>query len=148
MTKREIKYWEEQLDKYFEGKTTRKEEQELQKYFTGSNVDKHLVKYKPLFMYFSREKEEVYSKEIPYFTKRRQGNIKKWLSVAAGALLLFSAYTGIRHYREKQEARRAYENTIYAFRLIAKNLKTGRKNIGKLKAFEQTKNKIFKTQNQ
>lgn len=81
---------EKLIEKYNNAETTLKEEAQLKAYFTSDDVASHLEQYKPLFQYFSKAKEEQYTKEVPlqsdhYWNKRR---LYQWVSVAAIAVIM------------------------------------------------------------
>jgi len=136
---------EKLLEKYFEAVTTEEEEETLHAYFMQESVASHLEYYKPMFTYFSKAKQEAYTKQIP-LNPRRKFNFK-WTSVAAIAILFFSAYFGIgkyHDYQEQKQAELAYEKTKEALLLIAANFNKGAEKIAYLKEFEVTKAKIYK----
>lgn len=81
---------EKLIEKYNNAETTLKEEAQLKAYFTSGDVAPHLEQYKPLFQYFSKAKEEQYTKEVPapsdgLWTKKR---LFQWVSVAAIAVIM------------------------------------------------------------
>jgi hypothetical protein len=87
------------LDKYFEGETSLEEEKILHEYFTKNNIDKDVEIFKPLFNYFSSEKNITTSKN---FEAKMLAKIKEqqpvvklfklyWLKAAAAVLLLIGA---------------------------------------------------------
>ena len=134
------------LEKYFEGTTSVAEEKELGEYFQGEDVATHLLRYKPIFDYFSMAKQERYTKQVP-LKPRTYGNIYKWISVAAAVVLTFGIYFGKQYQDRKQlereQAEYAYRQTMMAFDLLAENFDRGREKVAYLKEFEQAKQKIY-----
>ncbi|SDE66162.1 hypothetical protein SAMN05421636_106289 [Pricia antarctica] len=84
---------EQLLEKYFEADTTAFEEADLRAYFSQDTVAEHLEQYAPMFQYFSKEKEERFTKEV---LKPKTGTSRRiwysWVSIAAIVLLLVGAY--------------------------------------------------------
>lgn len=84
---------EKLLEKYFEATTTASEETDLHAYFSQDKVAKHLEQYAPMFQYFSKEREERFTKEV---LEPKTGTSRRiwfsWVSVAAIVLLLVGAY--------------------------------------------------------
>lgn len=80
---------EELLNKYFEGKTSGKEEERLRHFFTKGNVPKHLQVYRPMFTYLEQENRKhrlcvrsIYQRnKVKYIAYAMAG-------LAAGVLLL------------------------------------------------------------
>lgn len=64
---------EDLLHKYFEGKTSRKEELQLRKYFTQENIPFERERYRPLFSYFVEESKS--STPSLYIGRHRKKNI-------------------------------------------------------------------------
>ena len=93
------------LEKYFEATTTVAEEELLRTYFTQESVASHLEQYRPMFSYFSKAKEEQYTKQVPLNTRRKFNY--KWISVAAVAVLLLGIYFGPDQYQDYQDRREA-----------------------------------------
>ncbi len=106
---------EKLLEKYFEASTTVVEEEELRDYFSQEKVATHLEQYKPMFNYFSKAKEERYTKQVPL---KPSVNYYKWISVAAAVVLTFGIYFG-NQIQEKKKAEYAYQETKKAFELLA-----------------------------
>ncbi|SFU55763.1 hypothetical protein SAMN05216480_10765 [Pustulibacterium marinum] len=149
------KHIEKLLAKYFEATTTVAEEKELQAYFNGDDVAPHLQEYTLMFQYFAVAKEERYTGEVPV-TRSTPSNMlsyKKWISVAAVAVLSFGIYFTVNNQQtnsgsemtiaEQQEAEKAYQQTKEAFKLLAMNLEKGKEQMSYLKEFEETKEKVF-----
>ncbi len=135
---------EKLLDKYFEANTTVAEEETLRDYFSKDSVATHLEQYAPMFQYFSKAKEERFTKQVPLKTKN---NFYRWASVAAVAVLAFGLYFG-NDYREQQiadqeKALLAYNQTKKAFALLAVNFNKGTEKVAYLNEFEETKQKIY-----
>ncbi|GMN09188.1 hypothetical protein MTsPCn9_03560 [Croceitalea sp. MTPC9] len=132
------------LEKYFEASTTVAEEETLRKYFAQESVATHLEQYRPMFNYFSKAKEERYTKQVPLNTRRKFNY--KWISVAAVAILFLGLYFGpdqYQAYQEQREAELAYQQTKEALSLLAVNFGKGTEKITYLKEFEATTSKIY-----
>jgi len=142
----ELSNIEKLLERYFEGATTVSEENELKRYFTGDDVATHLQGYTPMFNYFSKAREERYTKQVP-LRPRRYANKYRWISVAAAVVLTFGIYFGKQYQDRKQlereQAEYAYQETMKAFGLLAENFDRGREKVAYLKEFETTKQKIY-----
>lgn len=133
------------LEKYFEASATEAQEETLRTYFAQESVATHLEQYKPMFTYFSKAKEEQYTKQVPLNTSRKFNY--KWISVAAVAVLFIGIYFGpnqYQDYQDKKQARLAYEQTKEALNLLAVNFGKGTKKMTYLKEFEATTAKIYK----
>ena len=83
---------EKLLEKYENGETSLKEEQQLKHYFTQGTVAPHLEMYKPMFEYFLVNKQDRFTKDVPFKTKRNFNY--KWISVASVAALMLRVYVG------------------------------------------------------
>lgn len=81
---------EKLLEKYENGETSLKEEQQLKSYFSQETVAPHLEMYKPMFAYFSVNKQEQFTKALPLKTKKVFNY--KWIAVAAVAVLTLGYY--------------------------------------------------------
>ena len=140
------------LEKYFEASTTVAEEETLKQYFSQEGVAIHLEQYAPMFQYLTKAKEERFTKQLP-LTQKVVGirtNYFKWASVAAVALL-FGIYFG-KSYQdqqaiERQQAEYAYQETKKALSLLAENFSRGTEKVAYLNEFEETKQKIYNTNN-
>ncbi|MDP5081517.1 MAG: hypothetical protein NWP87_02590, partial [Winogradskyella sp.] len=77
---------EKLIEKYHNAETSLKEEAQLKAYFASDAVAPHLEHYKPLFNYFSKSKQEQYTKDVPLNTKKTK--LYQWISVAAVAVLM------------------------------------------------------------
>ncbi|WP_394971421.1 hypothetical protein [uncultured Croceitalea sp.] len=132
------------LEKYFEATTTVAEEETLRAYFEQESVATHLEQYRPMFGYFSKAKEEQYTKQVPLNTRRKFNY--KWISVAAVAVLFLGIYFGpdqYQDYQDKKQAELAYQQTKEALNLLAVNFGKGTEKITYLKEFEATTSKIY-----
>ena len=127
------------LEKYFEANTTVAEEEQLRDYFSQDSVAPHLEQYAPMFTYFSKAKDERFTKQVPL---KPRVSYHKWISIAAVAVMAFGIYFG-NDYREQREAEFAYNETKKALSLLAQNLERGTKKVAYLNEFEQTKQKIY-----
>ena len=136
---------EKLLEKYFEATTTVVEEETLRAYFSQEDVASHLEQYVSMFQYFSKAKEEKFTKQVPLDTivsvTKKRFNFK-WLSVAAVGLLMFGIYFG-NSYKEKRDAEYAYQETKKAMNLLAQNFSRGTEKVAYLNQFEETKQKIY-----
>jgi hypothetical protein len=81
---------EKLLEKYENGETSLKEEQQLKNYFSQETVAPHLEMYKPMFAYFSVNKQEQFTKVLPLETKKVF--TYRWIAVAAVAVLMLGYY--------------------------------------------------------
>lgn len=135
---------EKLLDKYFEGTTSVLEETRLKTYFNQEAVADHLISYAPMFQYFSKAKEERFTKQVPLRGTRK---VYQWASVAAAVVLAFGAYFGNEHRKEqlaeRQQALVAYNETRKAFALLAENFNKGMEKAAYLNEFQTTKEKIY-----
>jgi hypothetical protein len=127
------------LEKYFEATTTVAEEEQLRAYFSQDSVAPHLEQYAPMFTYFSKAKDERFTKQVPL---KPRVSYHKWISIAAVAVMVFGIYFG-NDYREQREAEYAYNETKKALSLLAQNLERGTEKVAYLNEFEQTKQKIY-----
>lgn len=141
-----IVYIEELLEKYLEAATTVAEEQELQTYFEQDNVAPHLEEYRVMFRYFLEAKQERYTQNVPLTPLKTKRRYLGWTSVAAVAIIVLGSYVGIKEY-EQYEARVAYEQTREAFQLLAQNFNKSKEQMIYLNQFEETKDKILKSNN-
>jgi len=132
------------LEKYFEATSTVAEEEILRTYFAQESVATHLEQYRPMFSYFSKAKEEQYTKQVPLNTRRKFNY--KWISVAAVAVLFLGIYFGpdqYQDYQDRREAEIAYQQTKEALNLLAVNFGKGTEKMTYLKEFEATTSKIY-----
>jgi len=135
---------EKLLEKYFEATTTVAEEETLRTYFSQESIATDLEQYAPMFHYFSKAKEERFTKQVPLKPRR---NYFKWASVAAVAVILFGIYFGneyrIERQLEQQQAEYAFNETKKALNLLADNFSRGIEKVAYLNEFEETKQKIY-----
>ena len=132
------------LEKYFEATSSVAEEEILRTYFAQESVATHLERYRPMFSYFSKAKEEQYTKQVPLNTRRKFNY--KWISVAAVAVLFLGIYFGpdqYQDYQDRKEAEIAYQQTKEALNLLAVNFGKGTEKMTYLKEFEATTSKIY-----
>ena len=153
---------EKLLEKYENGETTLKEEQQLKNYFSQETVASHLEMYKPMFAYFKVNQQEQFTKDVPLKTKRIFNY--KWISVAAVAVLMIGFYFK----SNTQEDLGTYDDPQMAYNEVVKSLamisthfnkgtstvnylnemNKGTSTIGYLNEIENTRNLIFKPNNQ
>lgn len=141
---------EKLVEKYFEAETSLVEEEQLKAYFSQEQIAPHLAKYAPLFGYFSKAKEEAFSKQLTLDNAVNVTKTKfnyKWLAVAAVGLLMFGIYFGNQYSKaqdlEQVQAQLAYQETKKALNLLAENFNRGTEKVAYLNQFEETKQKIY-----
>jgi len=140
---------EKLVEKYFEATTTVEEEEALKRYFSQEKVAAHLGYYAPMFSYFSKAKEERFTKQVPLAQKgdSSRKNLYRWLSVAAAAVLMLGIYFGKSYQDEKQLQRRqaeyAYNETKKALDMLAENFGRGTEKVAYLNEFVEAKQKIY-----
>lgn len=92
------------LEKYFEGETSLSEEKALRDYFLQTNIeDRHKV-YKSIFNFYSEEKDKISPKKkigISYI---------KWISIAAGILIIAGIWSLFNIPNEKETKSLVYVN--------------------------------------
>jgi len=136
------------IEKYFEGKTSLQEEKELKHYFSSENVATELLPYKGMFVYFSQEKT-AQSDQI--LVLRRNSNLKKWLPIVASIILLIGIVFFIQQPKNLgtfDEPQITFIETQKTLNLIAENINKGKEKIYLLQEYENAKNKIFINQKQ
>jgi hypothetical protein len=136
---------EKLLKKYFEATATVAEEETLRMYFLSDDVAPHLDQYTPIFQYFSKAKEERYTKKLPLQPKR---NIYRWASVAAVVLFTVGVYFNTRTSavaRSLEEEYTAAEiaSAQEAFALLAMNFNKGTEQLYHLEEFEKSTKKFL-----
>ncbi|WP_437369106.1 hypothetical protein [Maribacter litoralis] len=139
---------EKLIEKYFEAATTVAEEETLRKYFTEGNVAPHLEQHAPLFNYFTKAKEERFTKQVPLKPRK---NYLKWASVAAIAIFMVGLYfyqptpppvTLADEYTPEE-----IESAKEALALLAMNFNKGTEQLNHLEEFEKTTNKFLTKNN-
>jgi hypothetical protein len=138
-------------EKYFQGETSIVEEKELQLYFSSPDVAQHLEQYKPVFGYFSKQKEQQFIKTIPLKSKLQ--NKAKWLSIAATVVVMLGVGTFMYWNSEKpvsgnygsyDDPEIALKETQKALALVSEKLNVGIESVSYITEYEQSKNRIFK----
>ena len=154
---------EELLEKYDKAETNLQEEQELRDYFMGDEVAPHLEYYRPVFQYFTTNRKEVFTKDVPLKTKTK--SLYQWISVAAVSILMLGIFLprtlmGPTDH-EVAEAMQTYEQTMEALSLLSAGMNKGKQELNslalvtatlndgmsqasKLREFSKATNKIFK----
>jgi len=135
------------LEKYFEAGTTASEEVKLRDYFSQDKVAEHLEQYAPMFRYFSKEKEERFTKEV---LKTKTGNSRKmwysWISAAAIVLLLVGVYfntTSSSSTLEDEYTQEEIATAQEALSLLSINFNKGAEQIVYLEEFEKNTNRFL-----
>ena len=135
---------EKLIEKYFEATTTVAEEETLRAYFSEENVAPHLEKHAPLFNYFTKAKEERFTKQIPLKPRK---NYLKWVSVAAIAVFMVGLYmyqpTPAPVTLADEYTQEEIESAQEAFALLAMNFNKGTEQLYYLEEFEKTTNKFL-----
>lgn len=129
------------VEKYLNAETSLQEEATLRTYFLSDHVAPHLQEYQVLFGYFSKVKEETYTKTIQLDAEKTNW---KWLSVAASVLLLVSVHFG-NTYAEQKKVEKQYAQVSSILKMLSVNLKKGDQAVASLYTYENTVQKIFKT---
>jgi len=135
------------LEKYFDGATSIAEEKELQDYFSG-DVAQHHEKYKPLFGYFVKEREQQFEQNIPLQTKKRK--VVAWLSVAASVVVLVGVGT-FAYFNQTQSQdlgtydspEEAFKETQKALALLSDHVNTGVESVQYIQEYETAKDRVF-----
>ena len=145
------------IEKYLEGKTTLKEEALLGNFFQMEEVPTHLMPYKDLFAFFSKERETAIAPlkqlapwETPKSSLRdleKQWWHSKWTNVAVVLILFSGSFFSGRQYYQKKQAEIAYNQTLSAFSLLAQNYQKATASAVYLNEFEQAKTKIYNPNN-
>ena len=153
---------EKLLEKYENGESTLKEEQQLKNYFSQETVASHLEMYKPMFAYFKVNQQEQFTKDVPLKTKRIFNY--KWISVAAVAVLMIGFYFKSNTQEDLgtyDDPQMAYNEVVKSLAMISTHFNKGASTvnylnemdkgtsaIGYLNEIENTRNLIFKPNNQ
>jgi hypothetical protein len=141
------------LEKYFECRTSIKEEQDLQQYFASADVASHLKQYLPLFAYFSNAASQELKQKIINLPKRQEKKqTKVWLSIAASIVLLIGAGTYTNRYREvSSQELGTYDNpeiamkeTQKALAMLSSHVNVGIESVIGLEQYQDSKKLIFK----
>ncbi len=138
---------EKLLEKYFEATTTASEEATLRDYFSQDTIAEHLEQYASMFQYFSKEKEERFTKEA---LKTKTGISRKiwysWVSVAAIVLLLVAVYFNTSSASSTLEDEYTQEEIAAAqeaLSLLSINFNKGARQIVYLEEFEKNTNRFL-----
>lgn len=135
---------EQLLEKYFEATTTVAEEEVLRSYFLSGKVASHLEQYTHMFNYFSKAKEERYTKQV-LVTSR--SNWYAWASVAAMLVfmagLYFNSATETTDNLEEVYTAEEIASAQEAFALLAMNFNKGTEQINHLEEFQISTNKFL-----
>ena len=137
---------EKLLAAYFEGNTTLEEERLLKDYFEGQVADE-FVRYQPIFAGLRMAGEERATHRFQ-FPKKSANVQKKWMYAAASLLVVAFGLGSIyfsqpRYTEEEREALAAFEKSRKAMVLLSENLNKGAEQLGYVKQFGITKDKIF-----
>lgn len=133
---------EKLLEKYLDAETTLQEEALLKHYFNSDKVAAHLMPYQSMFVYFSTNKAESYSKNLRLKSKNTRRN---WFTgIAAGIALMMGGFA-YNNYLQQKQAEQALADTKMAMELIAKQLNKADKAVDELENVEKTKEKAAKT---
>ncbi len=138
---------EQLLEKYFEATTTASEEANLQTYFSQDKIAEHLEQYTPMFRYFSKEKEERFTKEV---LKPKVGKSRRiwysWVSAAAIVLLLVGVYFNTSSSSDTLEDEYTQEEIAAAqeaLSLLSINFNKGAEQIVYLEEFQKNTNRFL-----
>lgn len=135
---------EQLLEKYFEATATAAEERILRSYFSSGKVAPHLEQFAPMFHYFSRAKEERYTKPVQLGSRPLW---YAWASLAAAVMLVAGIYfnTDTPPAERLEEVYTAAEiaSAQEAFALLATNFNKGTEQINHLEEFQINTNKFL-----
>ena len=134
------------LEKYFQGETSIAEEKELRAYFASSDVAQHLEQYRPMFSFFTHEKNHKSKQQVPLKSNKRYAG---WLSIAASVVVLLGIAFAWDQNQETDLG--TYDNPEAAFRetqkalsLLSGNVNKGIESVQYVQEYENSKNLIFK----
>lgn len=141
----ELEHIKNLLEKYLQATTTLAEERALKDYFSGNEVAPELEQYAPMFRYFSKSKEERYTKPLSF---KSNAVMYKWASIAAAVALLagiyFSVGTGAApESLEEQYTAEEIASAQEAFALLAMNFNKGTEQLYHLEEFEKSTSKFL-----
>ncbi len=157
---------EDLLVKYDAAETTLQEDQELRAYFLGDDVAPHLEQYKPMFVYFTKSQQELYTKDMVLKPKRSMVVYRR-IAVAAVAALMLGVV--VPHWENSNTTfaslnpveQDAYAKTMAALKLVSIGVNEGKQQLNslslvsdnlnhgidtarRLSEFSKTTNRIFK----
>ena len=140
---------EQIIEKYFNGESTLAEEKELSEYFSSSVVADHLAQYRPLFAYYTQEKEELFTHKIKRLKSKSKRN---WLPIAASIMVLLGAsvcfYSGNNKQNEDlgtyNDPEVALKQTQKVLAMLSSHINVGIESVLYIDEYEESKNLIFK----
>ncbi len=94
------KYIEGLIERFFDGKTSNKEEMELYSFFSGDKIPEHLQQYIPVFQFFETGMEDEFNQtqNKTTGTKKLTPKIRQWsawIGIAASLLLLVTVFSKV-----------------------------------------------------
>ncbi|HEA22475.1 hypothetical protein LCGC14_1276840 [marine sediment metagenome] len=135
------------LKKYFDATTTASEEAILREYFSQEKVAPHLEQYAPMFRYFSKEKEEQFTRQVFKSESRTSRKLwYTWVSAAAIVLLLVGVYfntTSTSNSLEDEYTAAEIAAAQEALSLLSINFNKGAEKIVYLEEFEKNTNRFL-----
>ena len=142
----ESKAIERLLEKYMEAESTLQEENELRAYFSSGQVAPHLQEYAPMFTYFESSKAENFSGKVSFPSERRK--VYSWVAVAASIVIMASVFiqdtTHTSELGTYEDPELAMQKTKEALNMVSQLMHSGTEDLGHLREFDRTKNKILK----
>ena len=140
----ESKAIENLVEKYLNAETSLQEEERLKSYFSSGQVATHLQEYAPMFNYFSRAKEETYSRTPAYNKGRRK--VYSWIAVAASIMILLGVVSQqeeqVSEFGTYEDPELALQKTREALQMVSMYMNDGTEELGYLEEFNNTKDKI------
>lgn len=137
------------LERYFLGETSIAEEKQLKDYFSSPDVAPHLEQYKAVFGYFTKAKEEQFTKTVPLQPRKR--NYVAWISVAASVAILAGTYFIMNKEQVPpqelgtfESPELAFQETQKALQLVSLNVNKGVESIEYIEEYNKTTKTIFK----